>query len=171
MDVSKEPLRIPPIHQSPRDLILAVHDVDVSRQFTILRQQHVPIKQMTLTFSIIGESHIVTVKENGRIKLQEILACISLQNPLHCFHDLKDYRYITEDYGVVVMFSTQPYPMPDGPGIEIIFPKIQGQQPITRIQWQILEDHVKWWTLHTYPDQSGSIYVYTQSQLKRGFNG
>lgn len=157
---------IEPHFQQPTDLKLMVIDhPGFQPQFTILEAARVVIAQWQFTFEIIGESHAVSVEQDGILKLQEILVCTDLLPECnlhyHTFTSQTDHAFRAGGYGVNVCFtgmpSTEPFMM------EYVFPDIEGQMPVTRIGWHQSQGMMSWWTLHTYPHKHGCTYVETHS--------
>ncbi len=150
---------IEPIHQDPADLVLTILTGKLETPLTILKQATLEIEGWLLTFHIIGESHIVTVVHEGVTVLCELLACVdaAASSCVHChtFGDLTKHCFAQPGYSIEVNFDdqTEATVFSDTHNIlEMTFPEIDGQTPITRIAWsRVGENVVRWQTLHLYP--------------------
>ncbi|GAB4508731.1 MAG: hypothetical protein OHK0046_02080 [Anaerolineae bacterium] len=179
-----------PVHQSPTDLRLIVSPVALNYAFSVLCAVTVPLDESwSVTFQIVGESHTATLRYAGEVVLQEVFACVPLMETGNAhqqhFDTLVAYDYTQEYYRVHVHFehvqsehvqiermpftpdsSSQPNETdPNTSTLSFAFPSVWGHTPITRIQWQQETHALRWWTLHTYPQPTGAIYVTTASQL------
>ena len=161
------------VQQKPTDLILA-NVIQLPSSITVLKQQSVSIGVWSLVFQIIGESHIVSVTHKQKTLFHEMLACINV-NRDHCHHhhpfsQLQTHTYTRDSYQVSVEFSETPsWHIPlqsDTDYIEVIFPNICGQTPITRILWQFIDNTLSWWTLHVYPERDITTFVHTKSHIQ-----
>lgn len=162
--------RLEPIEQKPSDLRLILADHDCSPHFTTLKHHTIQNDDITLDLRIIGESHIITISRDEQTILQEILACTDYTSDTclcaYHFGTLAAYAYNRDNYSVAVSFHEQPINewMPYGvETIELEFPEMWGQIPVTRIGWQCTGGTIQWWTLHIYPEQAYSTCVHTVS--------
>jgi len=116
-------------------------------------------------FCIIGESHFVVILRDDRPVLSEILACVDIP-PRLCFHhhrfgDLMAHHFRQPGYEVSVEFEQlRQGDLADvsggtaGSSLELQFPRIHGQTPITRIEWtNVTDSKMEWRTLHIYPQR------------------
>jgi hypothetical protein len=144
------------IDQRPTDLVLGIVRTEIGYPLRCLQQAECILGAWRVIFRIIGESHVARVEHDGRLVFQEILACIPLTaDECHHWQPFDQVR---------VGFSSQidearPYHM------EVRFPGVDGRKPVTRIGWQAQTAHLTWWTLHTYPQPEGWVYVQTGSTL------
>ena len=160
-------MTIRPIHQNPPDLVLAVlpDHMQLDLSLTILRHEVLRVGGWAFTFHIIGESHLVRVTYDDQPVLCELLACIRVQDDVcshhHAFTDLCGHGYTSLGYSVEVSFDGQLREQFGKQGIEVEFPKMDGQTPVTRIEWQhdAESGRVRWQTLHLYPQKQGVIGV------------
>lgn len=158
------------IYQSPADLVLVVAHQAIQYPFTRLCSATVPLATgWHVTFDIIGESHCVTLRREGHVAFQEVLACFNLPDQAFTyqqhFRQLDNHTYQQPGYTFDIAFNPAPPPQAAGNQIEFAFPNIWGQTPFTRIQWQTTQQHLRWWTLHTYPEAGGCTHVCTYSSL------
>jgi hypothetical protein len=47
--------------------------------------------------------------------------------------------------------------------LEVIFPDVHGQTPLTRVVWEAHRGSVEWRTLHIYPQSNGAVCVHSKS--------
>lgn len=166
---------IPPIHavhQHPTDLRLCVLSQDTALNFTILKSETIQAVDWQITFAIIGESHFVSIVHAGQMVLREILACADIpqESCIHNYHFIAGsdhkYDYSPSGYQVEVTFHATESPcIPAEHQIQVAFPEIWGRIPITQIGWQQAGQMLRWWTLHTYPHQTGVTSVSTASSF------
>lgn len=160
------------IYQQPTDLVLGLVHKDITPTFTVIKHAKWQVGQWTFLFQIIGESHAVRIEKNGQHFLTEVLACIELppENQIHHFANLAAYAHRHEHYTVSVEFeqaksATLPK-MNTSQMIEVAFPEIHGQTPVTRIMWHKTENRVEWQTWHIYPAQNHEIWVKSKTTLE-----
>jgi hypothetical protein len=132
------------------------------------------------TFHVLGESHLVSIQRNGEIYWQELLSCRKLSHKglLHHRHFTRmgnhSWQHKQEgiDYQINVQFSEKPiYEAQPRNYLEIAFPMVFGNEPYTRVQWQLdaisqanrESNRVRWQTVHTYPHPAGVTHVITES--------
>lgn len=158
-----------PILQYPTDLIFAITQCDVSQQLTTLKTQTVKVADYTFEFTIIGESHCITLLHQNKFIQQEVLACTDipaiLQADSHKFDKLDMYHYQKPNYQARVWFSDI-YAELDRyqqDTLRMDFPEIFGQIPFTEIRWHSSQSMMQWRTTHVYPLQTHTTYVYTES--------
>jgi hypothetical protein len=155
--------------QHPTDLVFAVTDIDVAPLLTILKTQTITISDYAIQLSIIGESHCITVSHKGQFVMQEILACTDipeiLQAHSHKFAKLESYQHTKPEYRGRVWFTNRIQGDQWTSECELIlnFPEMYGQIPFTKIQWMTSETSFQWRTVHVYPLQTHTTYVYTES--------
>jgi hypothetical protein len=159
------------VYQRPQDLVLGVTDRDVSHRFQILKRADVQTGALYVRFHIIGESHFVTVQNGGATLFHEILACVPLRADecwhLQRFSTLDAHFYRREAYQVEVTFGAKAVAMArSAQMIEVQFPRVYGVTPVTRVSWKQTRQRLYWWTLHTYPERAGTLYVQTASQVE-----
>ena len=158
-----------PIIQRPEDLMLVVVENDISTDFTVFKQQEIQYKDIAVQFAIIGESHVITVRRDGWVVLQEILACATFPPEIqaHRFDDLGEHTENRHNYSVHVRFSRGEADIAplEKDAIEFEFPAMWGQSPLTRINWSCSERVIRWWTLHRYVTEQNFIEVHTQSNF------
>jgi hypothetical protein len=150
---------IEPIHQDPADLVLTILAGKLETPLTILEQAVLDMDDWKLTFHIIGESHLVTVAHKGVIVMCELLACVDASAAScvhrHTFGDLTEHCFAQSGYSITVNFDEQEEAPTFGSSpamLEVVFPDIDGQTPLTRIEWtRTGENAVRWQTLHLYP--------------------
>lgn len=161
------------VQQKPTDLILA-NTTQFPSSITVLKQQSVSIGAWSFMFQIIGESHIVTVTYKQKSLFHEMLACVKI-NADHCQHhhpfsELQTHTYMKGLYQVSVEFAETPsWDIPkqtETDHIEVNFPPICGQTPVTRILWQLTDNILSWWTLHVYPERDITTFVHTKSHIQ-----
>jgi|GEM_PF-1027353 len=164
-----------PVFQQPTDLVLGVcRTPAIPVRLQVLAMQRWQLRDIEVTFRIIGESHWISVQRCGAPVLHELLACVPLPNATcmfhHAFQATTSCRYQIEDYTVAVTF--QPFAEhhqqlgSDHDNIEIQFPHPLGhaQLPFTRIWWRTRDDCLQWWTLHTYINDQAAIAVVSESR-------
>ena len=159
-----------PIHQNPADLSLNILTARVPLSLTVLMQQTLQLGPYTLQFHIIGESHLVTIEYDGALVLCELLACVAVDANAclhhHHFNDLEAHCFQRPGYSISVEFSDCYGDVPvEADGVlEVTFPKIGNQTPITRIVWTLVsESTMRWHTLHVYPDEMKMVCVHSLS--------
>ena len=98
-----------PILQYPTDLVFAIMAEDVSAQLTILKTASLAVDDYQIDFTIIGESHCITVSRDGQFVMQEVLACTEipqiLQAQSHKFAKLEPYCFTQSGYRSQVWFT------------------------------------------------------------------
>lgn len=171
--------KLTPVYQHPSDLVLGIARYDLSSHLTVIKQAKWQVGAWNFTFQIIGESHAVRIEKSGQHLFTEVLACLELP-PESCsyrqaFHDLTPGGYEFENYEVSVEFeaSADLPPSDTAQMIEVAFPQIYGQTPVTRITWQQTDNEIAWQTWHVYPAQNHGIRVKSSSkikELKSGFS-
>lgn len=154
------------VYQKPTDLILGILPHDPPLNLTILQAQQVAVGALTLTFEIIGESHRVRIELRQQLVMQEILACVAL-NAADCWHYhpfglLQNHSFARQRYQVAVYFSNTPIHLVS-PQLEVQFPMVGRQIPVTQMRWRYQHDHIRWSTLHVYPSPYQTTYVYSTS--------
>jgi hypothetical protein len=148
---------IEPIHQDPADLVLTIVAGKLETPLTILKRAALDMNGWRLTFHIIGESHVVTVAHEGVTIMCELLACVDAAESClhrHSFSDLALHCFEQSGYSIRVDFDQQEQSTVSDSHevLEVIFPDIDGQTPLTRIEWtRVGENLVRWQTLHLYP--------------------
>jgi hypothetical protein len=161
------------IHQRPQDLILGIVQTELSYPVKPLQSAVYDAGLFRLQFQIIGESHIVRVECAGAPVFHEVLACLPLRAEQcahwHRFADLRPHTYQAGRYCVEVQCDSTPdgWSPPAQPQqqLEVHFPLVNGQTPVTRVAWAQIDTTTYWWTLHTYPAINDTVYVYTASYL------
>ncbi len=162
---------IEPIHQDPADLVLSIVAGKLEAPLTILKQSSLHVGAWTLTFHIIGESHLVTLEHDRAVVLCELLACADVDAAScvhhHPFNDSAAHCFVQSGYSIDVHFDDGEHPISetdiDGT-LEVTFPEVAGQTPLTRILWQrVGENAVRWHTLHLYPHQGKIVSVHSLS--------
>lgn len=157
-----------PIFQRAEDLQLAIVKADVLPMTTTVQEARLNFEDWQVNFIIIGESHRIRIQQAQKFFLEEILACVDIESEscwhYHDFADFAEHSYQDERYQVKTYFSEKmPNKMPSTNCIEYHFPEIYQIQPITRIEWQLLDNSLRWWTLHTYAEAEKYICVHTES--------
>ena len=168
--------QLQPFYQRPNDLEFAVLSGELPVRLTILAQKTLASGDWQFLFHIIGESHFVTIRHKGKSVLHEVLACMQVPvakcNHHHRFPGLHPHHYTGKQYTASVMFESNAAPKTRFPNrkidLELAFPAIFGQTPVTQIGWEKTRDTLTWWTTHLYPEQSGLITVQTFSKFKYG---
>ncbi|MCI0709660.1 MAG: hypothetical protein L0154_05795 [Chloroflexi bacterium] len=158
------------IHQQPTNLVLGVLTSGHLHNLTVLQAEGVNAGCWSFEFQIIGESHRIIVRRDNLVVLQEILACVPLV-AADCHHfkrftRLGVHSFRQDSYGVDIWFSEEPVPLLEGANLEVWFPAVYHQQPVTQIKWDVLPNGIRWWTLHLYPLQTGTITVLSSSHLQ-----
>lgn len=155
-----------PVHQNPADLALAVIAGKVQAPLTVLKHAALNVGDWTLTFHIIGESHLVTLEHDGEVMLSELLACVEVDAETcvhhHRFGDLGAHCFEQAGYSVTVNFDNEYVAQSDETEnmLEVAFPEIAGETPVTRVIWErVGENAVCWQTLHVYPHEGKIIGV------------
>jgi hypothetical protein len=164
------------LYQRPNDLEFAVFSGELPVQLTILAQETLVSGDWQFLFHIIGESHFVTIKHKGKPILHEVLACMRLPvakcEHHHRFPKLRPHHYTWEQYTASVTFESNTTPkmsLTDRKiDLELAFPAIFGQTPVTQIGWGKSANTLTWWTTHLYPEQDDLITVQTFSKFKYG---
>jgi len=175
MGRGEQGIMILPIQQNPTDLVLTIVAGRLDTPLTVLKHDTLQLGVWTLTFHIIGESHLVTIEHDQTPVLCEVLACADLSSQTcahrHRFDDLavsgfrsgQAHCFATAGYSVAVDFDDclDHSPAADADGtLEMSFPEIAGQTPVTRIEWtQTGENTARWHTLHIYPREVGMVCV------------
>jgi hypothetical protein len=167
-----EPIATMTIYQQPGDLILGVFENDLAVEPLILEQAVVQHGPVTARFQIIGESHITRIERDEQVWFHETLSCLPLHahecQHWHSFIDRRDHWHEQGTYRVRVRFQRDRLPPRRTNGrssIQVHFPPVFGQVPITRIEWQVSQGCLTWWTLHTYPEAMQTTYVESESVL------
>lgn len=169
------------IEQHPKDLILGILRCEAPIALTVLAKQAVTLAKWRIDFRIIGESHWITVRCNNEdIEPQiwhELLACVGLDTSkcayAHRFSDMQEHAYHYEDKSLRVVgkiwfeaYRAHQLPTLRGMQLDMAFPQVHGQTPITRVGWEILTAHrLNWWTFHLYPNASGALGVHSYTEL------
>jgi hypothetical protein len=132
---------------------------------TVLRSQTVANDKHEITFRIIGESHWVTISRNRQVVLQEILACVNLEEVLwhhtHPFTDKTQHFFETTAYSVSIIFQPFVSQMKNFDTriahLQLDFPNpVEGTTlPFTRIWWSFSGTSLCWETIHVYPSPQG----------------
>lgn len=159
------------IDQKPQDLVLLIATTPLELPLTVVAERDLSFGAWRCCFQIVGESHRIQLWRDERPMLQEILACVptdTLQPRIsHSFRDSCPFTVTLDRYSTTIYFREQPQPDWPNPSemrmIEYAFPPTNGQQPVTRIQWQLSEQRLLWWTLHTYAQLNATTYVYSKS--------
>ncbi len=132
--------------QRPDDLTLMVmHTAQCPLDLHILEARCVPVSDGVIEFRIIGESHWITVRRDGRV-LHEVLACVpgTVRDAAVNQGFISDApcSYATQGYAITVS-CTPLSPViaareRDGDSIEVAFPHPHGGDVLrfTRIWWQ-----------------------------------
>jgi hypothetical protein len=156
--------------QHPKNLVLAIMTDDALPQMRLLQRAEYWIGDCLFQFAIIGESHHIRIEQDGKCILNEVLACVAVDEAdcqhYQSFTDLHPREHQTPQYRVQVDFGEHPrwfVPLDNIMQLEYTFPQTYEQQPITRIQWRQVENALHWWTLHTYALAEQTIYVHTAS--------
>lgn len=158
-----------PILQYPTDLIFTVMTDDVSNLLTILKSQQIHQADYVIDFSIIGESHCITISYQEQLILQEVLACTDipriLQADSHKFVKLEPYQCKRPNYQSHIWFTEQKqiHHWQPQQTLRMDFPEMFGEIPFTEIAWQINESSIQWRTTHVYPLETHITYVYSES--------
>lgn len=167
---------IVPVHQDPADLVLTIVAGKIETPLTVLKQASLERGSWRLNFHIIGESHLVTVEYNGLPVLSEVLACVDItasHTHQQHFNDLAEHTFSVPGYTVLVDFDSsgnEVRPLASVGTLEMEFPEIDGQIPLTRVSWSpIGETAFRWQTLHVYPIAGKRVCVQSFSYLHTGF--
>jgi hypothetical protein len=160
-----------PIIQHPNDLRLVVTQDKPLPSLKSLKQRDVMLGQWRVRFCIIGESHQVQLWKKEALVWGEMLACVNImptQYPHHYHFDtMQDHHYQTAHYTVSVEFTDSARVPPQAAGrLRYEFPMAYDVLPVTEVRWGLAGTQLHWWTLHTYPSQTGITYVYSQSTFK-----
>jgi hypothetical protein len=112
----------------------------------------------------------VTIEYDGVLVLSELLACVEVEASSclhhHRFNDLAAHCFQQPGYSISVEFNDcyDDVPVDTNGVLEVSFPIIADQTPITRIIWtQVGENAVRWHTLHVYPDEGKMACVHSLS--------
>jgi hypothetical protein len=161
------------IYQQPGDLILALFDTPLAMEPLVLEEAVCHAGPISAYLQIIGESHIVRIEREERPWFYETLSCLPLHahecQHWHSFIDRREHQHAQGGYRVQVRFNDDELPPRRTAGrtsIQVYFPPVFGQVPLTRIEWQAEPDRLRWWTLHTYPEAMRTTYVESESVLK-----
>ena len=158
------------IHQHPTELVLGVLTNQQPHNLTVLQSKQVKIGRWSLDFQIIGESHRVIARYDTFVVVQEILACVPLVaddcRHFKRFATLGAHSFRQDAYEVAIWFSEEPVPLLEGANLEVWFPVVYHSQPVTQIKWDVLPTGIRWWTLHLYPLQTGTVTVLSSSHLQ-----
>ncbi len=116
---------------------------------------------------------MASVAHDGKTVLTELLFCEQPQPEagavVRSFEQMEGACIEQSGYRVCVAFHQPGWDVPPPIAkntLEMPFPVVFGHIPITRLQWQYNRQRLAWWTLHTYPQPDGTIYVYTHSTFK-----
>lgn len=159
-----------PIVQRPQDLILALVTDDSLPASQILAERIVQKDDWRIRFAIIGESHRVKVEHQGRFIMEEMLACTDISTQTcrhhHQFSDLQAHHHQGKNYSVAIEMCAQA-DLWNKQSDELVFnfPKINGIEPVTKLQWQVLETSIQWRSLHTYIHAGALLCIYSQSKF------
>lgn len=163
------------IVQHPSDLTLVLYDTLPDIPLQVIQQQPVTLPHgWRVTFNVITESHAVMLSHRDRVVFSEVLTCqpIGRTSALYrqLFNTLHAMTYTTPHHQVRVRFEVErdaDYFMQDVAALEVAFPRVHGQRPLTRVQWAQRGDVLCWQTCHTYPQANGqTIYVYSTSHFQ-----
>ncbi|MEO1663027.1 MAG: DUF2617 family protein [Chloroflexota bacterium] len=157
-----------PIYQHPHDLTLALFRGEPTFKMTLLRSRRVNVGAWDVHFHIIGESHAVIFSYERTPVFSEVLACVEVERAhrMHRFTSLKTYRFEEANYRVRCSTGRVKWKIPAGAKkLEVQFPPMFGQVPLTRVKWHMDGHTLLWWTLHTYPLENDIIAVKTMSNF------
>ncbi len=155
--------------QHPTDLVFAVTDTSVLHLLTVLKTQTITLDDYTIQFAIIGESHCITVSHQDQLVTQEVLACTDipeiLQAHSHKFVKLEPYQHTNQAYRARIWFTDrlQDDFLKDCDELRLDFPEMFGELPFTQIRWKTSDTTIQWRTVHVYPLQTHTTYVYTET--------
>ncbi len=158
------------VYQHPRDLSLVLTRGTSRQLITRLETAHLDVGSWRLSLSVIGESHVAQVAHDGRTVLTELLFC-ELPQPepgaiVRRFEQMEAACFERGGYRVCLTFHEPDWQVPPSTRantLDVLFPAVFGQIPLTRLQWNHDNERLLWWTLHTYPQPDAIIYVYTHS--------
>lgn len=166
-----------PIYQHPQDLSLALFKGEPQFPMTLLRSIRLNFGRWDVYMHIIGESHAVIIAKDGEPFFSEMLSCSGVQ-PVRCYQhfDFQTAEQITHQesyYRVSAALNAPdweiPLPLPNTT-MEMAFPLMFGKKPITRIQWQVKQGGLEWWTVHVYPLEAETVCVYSHSDFDFTYN-
>lgn len=187
---AEQPSKVmPAVVQEPADLVLAVGSGTPRPMPTVLDEAVVTHAGIRARFQVISASHLVQLEVDGHPWFHETLSCQPLPTSAagapdvlhaHAFGDLRDHHAVVTPaagepgtYRVVVRVippssgQAEPEDPRVGPGrLEVAFPPVHGQVPITRIVWVPGMHQLTWTTLHTYPRVDGIWRVTSRSVLE-----
>jgi len=157
--------------QSPLDLQFGCSFVQPVRQplTRLVKHRLLSIPDIFVTFTIIGESHLVEISDRqGRLLFTEVLACVDLSceqmDPIHLFTSGGKFSWQTSCYKVEVCFEPG-WSNPDLSVNHLLYnfdhplDSQSNRLPYTYISWQYhLEiNRLDWKTIHVYPQSSDQV--------------
>jgi hypothetical protein len=159
-----------PVYQQAHDLVLGVLTQETAAPLTIFQEATLARDLWRVRFTIIGESHWIRIENEGRLVLQEVLACVPLK-ATECLHhhpcqNRQAHHFAWQNYQVDLHFGSDPRFPSSKTGLRVEFPQILGQTPFTALRWEEKADALHWWTLHTYPQVGQTVCVRTFSRFK-----
>jgi hypothetical protein len=155
-----------PAYQHPRDLTLALFSGEPTFPMTLLRSHRLNVGRWDVHFHIIGESHAAIFSYEREPVFSEVLACVDVKRAMYTykFASLEQHQVVRGGYAVAVTADVVNWHIPCvAETLQLDFPKMFGQKPVTRIQWHYDNHCLQWWTLHTYPLEGDLIEVKTMS--------
>lgn len=157
-----------PIFQRTEDLQLAIVREDALPATKTVQEASLSYEDWQVHFMIIGESHRIRIRQGENFILGEMLACVNVQSDScwhhHDFVHLVEHHFEDEQYQIKTFFSESiPDKLDSASCIEYHFPEIYHIEPITRIEWRLVDKRLHWWTLHTYATPEKYICVHTES--------
>jgi len=149
-----------------------VSGANIDLDLTILDKQEINFKGGKLNLVIIGSSHYARVNLSNTKNFTEILACINLEEEVNSINNTKllnkdEFRleYNLEDnscyqFNLQTLLLNQKQYQKFNEGLvsnrsnclHHIFPSNFGLA-ITAIEYEVMDDRIKWLTYHSYPNQ------------------
>ncbi|MFW5704115.1 MAG: DUF2617 family protein [Patescibacteria group bacterium] len=155
-----------------------VHDIPL----TVYAQNIVSWISYEISLYVIGESHAITIRENGRPIFRELFACVSPKHIdaaaiVHRLEDLQigDHRLISlpNQYTILIKVLDQE---PEWisriqytqNSLVHVFPRYAYEidPPYTALQWVFTASDARWKSIHAYDDAGSRVYVETSTVLK-----
>lgn len=164
--------------QSPYDLQFGYGNSPIQQDLTRLVTNTVHTKGYDVTFTIIGESHLVEIHQQGKLIASEILACVNLDGETLIESkgftpETTRHHYNCGGYTFELTFESGTFEDPpcSSQSTHLYYPfpnprQEDGPKPYTFVEWEISNRLLEWRTIHIYTMEGGSIIrVITRSEF------
>lgn len=158
-----------------RQLVLCVEQSVTSIQLTKYAERRIVSQDMQIVFTIIGESHAVTVLKAGKPVFRELFACVDIpgnagiiscsladaqvhENRYYSYKDLYEIHISISDAGppwqpeTAQLLHTFPGSVSPGMG-----------EPYTALKWELTPEKAIWYSIHVYEDKGKLVFIDTRT--------